>query len=155
MGFSQQKPSSYPGSPHGYGYYEFYPIHMPFQIPFTDDFPLRTFITWSSKKYRGTPIAGWFLLWKIPSNMDDNWGYPYFRKPPYVTSGHRRPRSAKDLSGQSCHRDQVGKPKENVDECRIYSVYIYIFGIYAYLFIFICIFKCIFIGITLYIYIFY
>ena len=26
----------------------------------------------------GTPIAGWFSSWKIPSfEMDDDWGYPY------------------------------------------------------------------------------
>ena len=34
----------------------------------------------------GVPkLAGWFISWKIPlkwSKMDDNWGYPYFRKPP-------------------------------------------------------------------------
>ena len=28
-----------------------------------------------------TPIAGWFL-WENPTKMDENWGYPYFRKPP-------------------------------------------------------------------------
>ena len=28
----------------------------------------------------GTPIAGWFILWKIHKWMI--WGYPYFRKPP-------------------------------------------------------------------------
>ena len=31
----------------------------------------------------GTPIAGWFISWKILWKMDENWGYPYFRKPPY------------------------------------------------------------------------
>ena len=32
--------------------------------------------------HEGTPIAGWFLLGKIPSfEMDDDWRYPYFRKP--------------------------------------------------------------------------
>ena len=33
----------------------------------------------------GNPkLAGWFTIWKIPSfEMDDDWGYPYFRKPPY------------------------------------------------------------------------
>ena len=32
--------------------------------------------------HRGTPIAGWFILWKILS-ICMNWGYPYFRKPRY------------------------------------------------------------------------
>ena len=30
------------------------------------------------------PIAGWFLLRENPTKMDDDWGYPYFRKPPYA-----------------------------------------------------------------------
>ena len=30
----------------------------------------------------GTPIAGWFTR-EHPRKMD-NWGYPYFRKPPYI-----------------------------------------------------------------------
>ena len=25
----------------------------------------------------------WFIM-DNPTNMDDGWGYPYFRKPPYV-----------------------------------------------------------------------
>ena len=30
-------------------------------------------------------FAGWCMLGKIPSSkMDDDWGYPYFRTPPYV-----------------------------------------------------------------------
>ena len=29
-----------------------------------------------------TPIAGWFISGKSHLEMDD-WGYPYFRKPPY------------------------------------------------------------------------
>ena len=33
----------------------------------------------------GVPkFAGWFISWKIPSfEMDDEQGYPHFRKPPY------------------------------------------------------------------------
>ena len=32
----------------------------------------------------GTPIAGWiFYKGKSQSEMDDDWGYPYFRKPPF------------------------------------------------------------------------
>jgi len=29
----------------------------------------------------GSPIAGWFRM-ENPMKMDDNWGYPHFRKPP-------------------------------------------------------------------------
>ena len=29
-----------------------------------------------------SPIAGWFMKEK-PTSMDENWGYPHFRKPPY------------------------------------------------------------------------
>ena len=31
----------------------------------------------------GYPKDGWFIIWKIHLEMDDDWGYPYFRKPPY------------------------------------------------------------------------
>ena len=31
----------------------------------------------------GTPIAGWFIM-ETPIKMDDDWGYPNFRKPPYL-----------------------------------------------------------------------
>ena len=31
----------------------------------------------------GPPIAGWFIR-ENPMNMDDDWGYPYFRKPAKV-----------------------------------------------------------------------
>ena len=31
----------------------------------------------------GTPIAGWFTM-ENSLKIDENWGYPYFRKPPYV-----------------------------------------------------------------------
>ena len=37
----------------------------------------------------GTPIAGWFGSWKIPSfEMDDDWGYrlPPFMENPHMTS---------------------------------------------------------------------
>ena len=29
----------------------------------------------------GSPIAGWLKQWKNASSMDENWGYPCFRKP--------------------------------------------------------------------------
>ena len=32
----------------------------------------------------GTPIAGWFIKENPNLEMDDDWGYPYFRKPPYI-----------------------------------------------------------------------
>ena len=33
----------------------------------------------------GLPLYRWmvYLWWKIPLKLDDDWGYPYFRKPPY------------------------------------------------------------------------
>jgi hypothetical protein len=34
-----------------------------------------------------TPIAGWFKMEHPLQNMDDNWGYTHFRKPPYETMG--------------------------------------------------------------------
>ena len=30
-----------------------------------------------------TPIAGWFIM-DHPTKMDDDWGYPHFKKPPYI-----------------------------------------------------------------------
>ena len=35
-------------------------------------------------------IAGWFISWKIrKEQMDENWGYPHFRRPPYyITYDH-------------------------------------------------------------------
>ena len=32
----------------------------------------------------GTPIAGWFLSWKIPRKWMMTGGTPNFRKPPYI-----------------------------------------------------------------------
>jgi hypothetical protein len=34
----------------------------------------------------GTPIAGWFVSWKILFKWMI-WGYPHFRKPPYEQHG--------------------------------------------------------------------
>ena len=34
---------------------------------------------------RGTPLAGWFISWKIREKWLI-WGYPYFRKPPFGDS---------------------------------------------------------------------
>ena len=31
----------------------------------------------------GVPPIGWFIR-ENPIKMDDDWGYPYFRKPPYM-----------------------------------------------------------------------
>ena len=37
----------------------------------------------------GVPPAGWvFDKGKSQSEMDDDWGYPYFRKPPYFFLYH-------------------------------------------------------------------
>ena len=33
----------------------------------------------------GVPPNGWFISGKIPLKMDDDWGYPHFRKPPYLS----------------------------------------------------------------------
>ena len=43
---------------------------------------------WGVPWPRGYPkMDGWFLLGKIPSfEMDDDWGYLYFRNPPNVLS---------------------------------------------------------------------
>ena len=34
------------------------------------------------RSHGGTPVAGWFIVEK-QFKMDDDWGYSYFRKPPY------------------------------------------------------------------------
>ena len=37
-------------------------------------------------RHGDTPTAGWFMMenpWKSNLEMDGDWGYPYFRKPPY------------------------------------------------------------------------
>ena len=48
----------------------------------------RVEIRWSFGGFHslgGTPIAGWFISWKTPNKMDDDWGYPHFGKPPFHT----------------------------------------------------------------------
>jgi hypothetical protein len=37
----------------------------------------------------GTPIAGWFISWKNPTQIDDLGG-PHFRKPPYSNIYRKR-----------------------------------------------------------------
>ena len=41
-------------------------------------------LIWGVPRIGVPPIAGWFLLGlgKKPITMDDDWGYPYVRKPP-------------------------------------------------------------------------
>ena len=35
----------------------------------------------------GVPQNGWFIM-GIPTKMDDDWGYPYFRKAPIFEVGN-------------------------------------------------------------------
>ena len=35
----------------------------------------------------GVAPNGWFTSWIMPSRMDDDWVYTYFRKPPYFVVG--------------------------------------------------------------------
>ena len=42
----------------------------------------------------GVPQNGWFIV-ENSIQMDDDWGYPHFRKPPYVESGN--PTNCMDL----------------------------------------------------------
>ena len=37
--------------------------------------------TWGFRKL-GVPPNGWFMR-ENPIKLDDDWGYPHFRKPPY------------------------------------------------------------------------
>ena len=43
--------------------------------------------TWGLPKM-GVPQHGWFMR-KNPMKTDDDWGHPYFRKPPFVTEDGR------------------------------------------------------------------
>ena len=36
-------------------------------------------------RHGATPLARWLLhFMQNPTKVDENWGYPYFRKPPYI-----------------------------------------------------------------------
>ena len=37
-------------------------------------------------------VAGWFIINGNPAKMDDDWGYPYLRKPPYIKLYQATPR---------------------------------------------------------------
>ena len=49
----------------------------------------------------GTPKAGWFIK-EDPTKMDDDWGYPYFWKPPHEYLGILP--SPALIAQSSCHR---------------------------------------------------
>ena len=40
----------------------------------------------------GIPIAGWSVWFRTekPTKLDEDWGYPYFRKPPYIPGERTR-----------------------------------------------------------------
>ena len=45
--------------------------------------PLHTLVIWGFPKVGVPSIVGWFIR-ENPIEMDDDWGYPYFKKPPYI-----------------------------------------------------------------------
>ena len=44
---------------------------------------------WGFHGHGGTPIAGWFIR-KHTIKMDEDWGYPYIRKPRCVKISHMK-----------------------------------------------------------------
>ena len=54
------------------------------------------------KRLKGVPQNGWFIK-ENPIKVDDDWGYPYFRKPPCGDDSHHS--SDITMSGHDLHSD--------------------------------------------------
>ena len=106
----------------------------------------------------GVAQNGWFIMgysMAIPTKMDDNWGYPYFRKPPY--EGLKNPIPS---SRRSDDRTFVSEFNLHDDIAIAHPIYIYIylsilsiylFYLYIYIYISIYLHTCIYIYIARYI----